>query len=250
MHLPASTRPATGAALALLLVAACGSGSAAAPKATLPPTAAPAQSVAPTLAPTVAPATVPSAAAQVLDTSGMGDAFPIAMRVPVPQGWLMLLPSSMTPIRTAAVLNGDPADDTTWWGPGFMVVDGAKVRDPLKDAPAGSDDFVPWPASFLDYIAALPGVEVLAGPSPITVGGIEGRALTVNTPAMAPTIWIKGDWTWLGGGKTGIDPAFGRYYVELDVHGTPLLIEYDDDPARLAERIPEVEAVLSTVTFD
>ena len=78
MHVAASTRPVTGAAIALsLLLSACGS-SAAAP-------ATPAQTAAPTAVPTAAPTAAPSAAARVLDTSTMGDAFPIAMRVPVPE---------------------------------------------------------------------------------------------------------------------------------------------------------------------
>jgi hypothetical protein len=37
--------------------------------------------------------------------------------------------------------------------------------------------------------------------------------------------------------------------VELNVNGTPLLIEYDDSQANVLGRIRQVEALLAGVTF-
>jgi hypothetical protein len=67
--------------------------------------------------------------------------------------------------------NGDP---DRWLGPGFALLDGAPVRDPAKDAVSGTSDLIPWPASYLDDLAKLPGVEVLDGASPVTIGGQAG----------------------------------------------------------------------------
>jgi hypothetical protein len=129
----------------------------------------------------------------VLDTAALGKDFTLRIRVPITEGWFTLLPEANAPPRTFNVLQGDQNDDSTWWGPQFNLVEGAMVRDPTKtvDPLDQKSAFVPWPASFIDWIQTYPGVEVLDGPTPVTVGGIEGRAITVNTPAMAPTIWLK-----------------------------------------------------------
>jgi len=205
------------------------------------------------LAPTVSPTPVPSAAVVdgVLDTAALGKDFTLRMRMPIPAGWFTLLPPTNAPPRTFNVLQGDQNDDSTWWGPGAMLVDGAMVRDPAKpvDPLDTKSAFVPWPASYLDYMKSLDGVEVIDGPSPITVGGIDGRAMTIKTPPMPPTVWLKDDSTWIGGGSRGVDPAMGRYLVELNVNGTPLIIEYDDDAAKIGSRIPQVEALLAGIQF-
>ena len=73
--------------------------------------------------------------------------------------------------------------------------------------------------------------------------------MTVTTPPLVPTIWLKDYTMWIGGGKVGVDPSMARYLVELVVDGRHLLIEYDDDPANIADRIPQVEAVLDGVEF-
>jgi hypothetical protein len=219
------------------------------------PTLSPAVTSSPSASPGAAATSIPIPSAAVvdgmLDTAALGNAFTLRVRMPVPDGWFTLLPETLAPPRTFNLLNGDPNDDTTWWGPQFNLVDGAMVRDPAKtvDPLDPKSAFVPWPASFLDYIQAIPGVQVLDGPTPVTVGGIEGRAITVTTPPMAPTIWLKDDSGWLGGGSRGVDPAMGRYYVELNVRGTPLLIEYDDDSAKILGRLRQVQAVLAEVQF-
>ena len=41
----------------------------------------------------------------------------------------------------------------------------------------------------------------------------------------------------------------GRYVIDLTVDGTPVVIEYDDDPVRIADRIPEVNSVLAAIQF-
>ena len=257
MHHPGSVRPAARLALALLLVAGACSPSAAAP--TTAPTNAPttAPTPAPTTAASTAPATTPSAtatAATVLDTSSIGAAFPLKLRMTIPAGWFALVPPSTdpeVPARTLNVLHGDRnGDRDKWAGPGFALVDGARVRNPAKDAVAGDSDLIPWPASYLDYLAKLPGVEVLDGPSPVTIGGQAGREISVKTPAMAPTIWLKDDYAMLGGGANGVDPAVSRYLVELNVKGTPLLIEFDDGLTDYEGDFQIVKSLLASIVFE
>jgi hypothetical protein len=222
---------------------------------TVTPTPGASPSASPSATPTAAPSSLPLPSAAivdgVLDTAALGKDFTLRMRMPIPEGWFTLLPEANAPPRTFNVLQGDQNDDSTWWGPGFGLVDGATVRDPGRtvDPLNQQGAFVPWPRSFIDWIQTYPGVQVVDGPSPVTIGGIEGRQITVNTPAMAPTIWLKDDYAWLGGGSTGVDPAMGRYYVELNVNGTPLLIEYDDSQANLLVHLSQVQGLLAGITF-
>ena len=253
MPLSASTRPAIGAIVALMLVAACTPAVAGPATGTASPaaTSAPTPTVAPTPAPAAAaaPTPVPSmASATVLDTASLGDAFPLKMRMTIPDGWFTLLPPSYAvPAGTLNVLHGDPnGDHNKWQGPGFALVDGAMVRDPAKDTVTGKSDLIPWPASYLDYLAKLPGVEVLDGPRPVTIGGQMGREISVKTPAMAPTIWMKDDIEMLGGPT----PAMSRYLVELNVNGTPLLIEFDDGLTDYEGDFQIVKSLLGSIVFE
>ena len=66
---------------------------------------------------------------------------------------------------------------------------------------------------------------------------------------MHPTIYLKDDTAWIGGGKTGIDPALQREVIELAVDGKPLLLEYDDDPARFDQNRPIVDAIYKSIQF-
>jgi len=240
MSVSRSPRPAL-AVLVALVATACASGG----------TAHVGTSSAPATAGTPITTHPARAAAGVLDTASLGASFDLPMRVDVPSGWLTQLPPSIVPARTLNILHGDPGQPMTWWGPSFDLVDGASVLDPAKLAATdhGSGAKTAWPASYLDYLAALPGVTVVDGPSPVTIGGVRGRAITVTTPVMPPTIWLKDDYTWLGGGASGIDPAFERRYVELTVGGKRLLIEYLDLPSAFDGRVGAVDALLGSIEF-
>jgi hypothetical protein len=250
-HWPVFPRIAAVAAVVVLVALALTFGLL--PGRGLLPTASPTPGPSPSASPSSPAIPLPSAAVVdgVLDTAALGTDFTLRMRMPLSEGWFTLLPPTNAPPKTINILQGDQTDDSTWWGPQVNLVDGAMVRDPAKtvDPLDPKSAFVPWPSSFIDYIRAMPSVQVLDGPSPVTVGGIDGRAITVTTPPMAPTIWLKDDSAWLGGGSRGVDPAMGRYYVELNVHGTPVLIEYDDDAAKMISRIPQVEALLAGIQF-
>ena len=254
---PVFTRVAAVAAAVVLIVLALTFGLL--PGRGLAPTVSPTPGTSPTASPSAtasgAPTTIPLPSAAVvdgmLDTAALGKDFTLRIRMPLPGGWFTLLPQANAPPRTFNVLQGDQNDDTTWWGPQWNLVDGAMVRDPAKpvDPLDPKSAFVAWPASYLDYMKAMPDVRVIDGPSPITVGGIEGRAMTIETPPMAPTIWLKDDSACLGGGSRGVDPAMGRFLVELNVNGTPLVIEYDDDAAKIISRIPQVQSLLAGIQF-
>jgi len=112
-----------------------------------------------------------------------------------------------------------------------------------------ADAKLPWPKSYIDYLAALPGVEVVDGPEPVTIGGVEGRQIVVKTPPMHPTMFLKGDVMWMGGGASGLDPAFQREITELSVGGKPVVIEYVDGPQHFDENRPLIDGILKSVTF-
>jgi hypothetical protein len=232
--------------LLALLAAACAATPAELPSAspTAPSQATPSPSASPS------PST---AVPTIYDTSALGSAFPLAMSFELPEHWKPLAAPLLGPRGTLGVVHtGDPATDTSqWWGPEFELVDGASVIDPaeLNKPATASDAKSPWPASYIDYLVSLPGVEVVHAPESVTVGGVQGRQVTVTTPPMHPTIFLKGDTAWLGGGPSGLDPALERKVIELTVDGKKLLFNYLDDPAAFDSRLPEVDAIIDSIAF-
>ena len=87
------------------------------------------------------------------------------------------------------------------------------------------------------------------GRNPVTIGGVDGRQIVVKTPPMHPTMYLKGDVMWMGGGASGLDPAFEREITELSVGGKPVVIEYVDGPQHFDENRPLIDGVLDSVTF-
>jgi len=233
-------------AIVALLAAACAAVPGALPSASPPAT----------LTATAPPSAGPSsstATPTIYDTSALGSDFPLAMSFELPDHWKALAAPLLSPRGTLGVVHtGDPVSDTSqWWGPEFELVDGAFVIDPAElNRPAtASDAKSPWPASYIDYLVSLPGVEVVHAPEPVTVGGVEGRQVTVTTPPMHPTIFLKGDTAWLGGGPSGFDPSLERKVIELTVDGKKLLFNYLDDPAVFDSRLPEVDAIIESIVF-
>ena len=202
-----------------------------------------------------AQATVPAASPIrgpiVYDTSKLGMSFDLPLTITLPDGWIPLAPPMFGPDGSfGTVKTGTPPDDTTqWWGFGFNLVDGASVADPEDIAKPSDVTKMPWPSSYIDYLVALPGVVVEKGPAPTTVDGVEARRVVVQTPPMHPTIFLKGDYAWLGGGSTGIDGAFGRLVIELTVDGKRVLIEYDDAPEHFDEHLPTVDDMIASIAF-
>jgi len=202
----------------------------------------------PTPTPTPTPAT-----ATTYDTTSLGADFDLPMIVTLPPDWQALPAPEYGPAGAFGFVHvGTPANDyAQWWGPGLFLVGGGSVLDPasMNDPSAGVDAKRPWPSSYLDYLASLPGVSVVSGPEPITIGGVTGRRIVLRTPAMHPTIYLKDDTTWIGGGKTGIDPALQREDIELVVDGKPLILEYLDNPASFDEHDAVVDAIYQTIQF-
>ena len=140
------------------------------------------------------------------------------------------------------------------WGAGIALVSGALVHDPasaVSDQPASANkaDFIPWPEDFFGYIASLPGVKIIQGPDPVTIGGIQGSQIIVHTPAMHPNLWLKDDYTWLGGGASGVDPELKRQMILLEVNGEQVLLGFVDSPEKFDERYLLVQEVFDSITF-
>ena len=140
------------------------------------------------------------------------------------------------------------------WGPGIALVDGALVHDPAtavsdQSASANKADFISWPDDFFGYLASLPGVKVIQGSDPVTIGGIKGKQIIIHTPAMHPILWLKDDHTWLGGGASGVDPEFKRQMILLEVNGERVLLEFDASPENFDERYLLVQEIFNSITF-
>ena len=166
-----SARALAGATLLVVTVTACGSTATGAiptpsPIATAAPTATPAPTIAATPAPTTSPSAAPTST--VYDTTTLGSAFDLPLTIDLPAPWKALPPPEYGPAGAFGFVHtGNPATDgAQWWGAGFNLVDGASVADPADmGTPAThADAKLPWPKSYIDYLAALPGVEVVDGP--------------------------------------------------------------------------------------
>lgn len=228
-------------------LAACGSGPATAAPSLSPAPSAPAASQ-PASAAVVSPS-ARAAGHTVFDTATIAASFDQPMTIDTPDGWRPL--SGVPGVLTMVHLGSPPEDQSQWWGPDIALVAGARVVDPARILrPAAADDTaVPWPADFVGYLTSVPGATMVSGPELITVGGVTGTRLILDTPAMHPVVWLKGDTTWMGGGSEGLDPALRRLVILLDVGQKPILFQFADGPAAFAERLPAVEALVASMRF-
>ena len=140
------------------------------------------------------------------------------------------------------------------WGAAISLVNDALVHDPatiVSDQPATANkaDFTPFPNDFFSYLASLPGVKVIQGPDTVTIGGIQGSQVIVHTPAMHPILWLKDDYTWLGGGPSGVDPELKYQMILLKVNGEQVLLNFSDSPEKFDERYPLVQEIFNTVAL-
>jgi hypothetical protein len=241
-------------ALAIILVG-CG-GSPATPSASTlsgsGPSASPiaAATVVPTAAPSVA---ISPAGPVVFDTRTIADKFALPMKVTLPVGWK---PGSDIKGTLGLLYTGSPeGPDSDWWGPDILLADEARIHDPsdaVSSDPATPDQkrFMAWPADFFGYITGLPGVTVVSGPEPVTIGGVTGKQIVVKTPSMHPLVWMNGDYSWIGGGQTGVDSATERRFIVLETGGHKLFITLANDPSTFEARDTELRAILDTISFE
>jgi hypothetical protein len=198
-------------------------------------------------------ATSAAAVPVVFDTRTIAGDFALAMQLTLPSGWKPLhdIVGALGIVHT-----GYPeGPDSTWWGPDLLLVDDAEIHDPsdvVSSVPATADRsrFVAWPADFFAYITALPGLTVVSGPEPITVGGVTGTQIVVMTPPMYPLVWLDGDTNWIGGGPTGVDGAAERRFVVVETGGHTLFLTLAEDPSTFEARDAEFRAIVASITFE
>ena len=195
-----------------------------------------------------------TATATVFDTTTLGANFDLPLTITLPPDWRALPPPDFGPAGAFGFVHtGHPAsDDSQWWGPGMYLVNGASVADPaaVGKPVAGGDKKLPWPSSYVDYVASLPGVTVVEAPRRVKIGGVKGRQIVVEVPPMHPTVFLKGDTMWIGGGAAGFDLAGTREVIELTVDGKRLLLDYGDSSEQFPARRPEVDAIFRSIQFD
>jgi len=191
-----------------------------------------------------------------LDVATKG--FGLHMKLTLPRHWQVLPSDPNGPPASEAITLihvGTPStDESLWWGPDIMLVNGARVHRPsdaVSGQPATPDPskFIPWPSDFFRYLSALHGVKVVSAPRRMMIGGVRGTQLTIQTPPMHPIIWLKGDHAWIGGGPSGVDPPLTRRFILLDVRGKKLLLVFAEPAARFRSHRPMVQQLLSSIQF-
>ena len=60
---------------------------------------------------------------------------------------------------------------------------------------------------------------------------------------------MKNDFTWLGGGATGVDATAKRQYILLTVGNNKLLLTFGDSRARFAAHAALLQTVYQAITF-
>ena len=180
------------------------------------------------------------------------------MKLTLTKHWQVLKadPAGPPPSETFGLVHvgTPPADESQWWGPDVMIVNGARVHraaDAVSRQPAAPErsKFVPWPSDFFGYLSSLPGVKVIASPKSVTIGGVQGTQFTVRTPAMHPIIWLNGDSNWIGGGPSGIDPAMIRRIILLNVKGKKLFLGFADTAPNFRKRSPIIDQLFRSIQF-
>ena len=126
------------------------------------------------------------------------------------------------------------------WGLSIFLVNGAKVADPKDMAKT-----IPWPDDFFGYFASLPGVKVIQGPDPITVGDVVGSQIIVHVTSFGPFLWLQNDYTWIG--NQASDEKWQM--ILLDVNGEQVLLWFPDFPDKFDERYPLVQEIFNSITF-
>jgi hypothetical protein len=189
---------------------------------------------------------------------GTTKGFGLHMKLTLTTHWRVLPSDHGGPPRSEAIglvrVGTPPSDQSQWWGPDIMIVNGARVHraaDAVSQRPATADSskFVPWPSEFFSYLSSLPGVKVITGPKSVKIGGIRATQFTVRTPPMHPIVWLKGDSAWIGGGPSGVDPAMTRRITLLNVKGKKLFLGFADTAANFERRWPMVDELFGSIRF-
>lgn len=206
--------------LPVLVLAACGSA------ATAPPSAPP--SAPPTAQPTALPPS-PSPASLITFHSPEDAGFRLPLSLTHGPEW-----------EVHVGINALDIVQSNTWGPSIFLVNGAKVADP-----SDMTNTIPWPDDFFTYFASMPGVKVIQGPEPVTIGGIAGSQVVVHVSSFGPFLWLKDDYTWIG--SKAQDEKW--QLVVVDVRGERVLLWFPDSPTTFDVRYPIVQQIYETISF-
>jgi hypothetical protein len=128
---------------------------------------------------------------------------------------------------------------------------------PTKVVPPGDSALIPAPADLIDWLRARPDL-VLSAPAPITVGGVSGRMVEGG---LGPTAQLNpegivniicgelSECGYEGGQLIAVGPTAFVEFVELQVHGTQLVIGLGARNGDRATAQPIFDAILATIAF-
>jgi hypothetical protein len=237
-----------GAAISVALLASACTGAAVSVSPTPGPTPTPAATPAPTVAPTPAPSPSATTGTLSLTSSGpvpiaagtytAGDPFAVRVTFTVPAGWA----GNIGGPNAVFLAQAD--------GPGGVAF---TVGEQLYADPCHADKgFVkPAPGPSVDDLATvlahMPGLAATT-PAVVTVGGYQGKQLTLTAPANASgcTDGSFGVWQLPLGAINELTPGEADRLWIVDVAGERLVIEAAETPGQAAATA-EVQAVLDSL---
>ena len=138
-------------------------------------------------------------------------------------------------------------------GPGWMALDfghdhGSELIIMRIDQLA--DGSTP-PADLATYIAALPGVSVVSGPTPATIGGMSASRLEFETGDASVAIGPIPDETEVG---AGFPPNNPRLVYTVNVRGQWVLISVGFDADNIVrnydETIDAIQPIIDSITWN
>ncbi|MGH2462497.1 MAG: hypothetical protein ACRDFZ_02580 [Candidatus Limnocylindria bacterium] len=164
------------------------------------------------------------------------------------------VPSSSWISNGSFLIEGHPGspDETEmffWTGPYPSGV----YADPCGGSPAAPAG--PSAGDLAGAMAAVPGLEVVAEPSDVTVGGLPAKYVELRTPedaeCSAGSFFL---WYFLDGGEevpryvTWLGSTIRAWIIEVD--GVRVLIEAETRPGETAEIAPEILEIIDSIQFD
>lgn len=128
----------------------------------------------------------------------------------------------------------------------FVRVD--KVFDPARD-----HKLMPVPNDYVAWITTLPGVKVLAGPTPIAVDGIKGSEIDVQAAKDAPTVYCKYPcvalWPLGSSDVAALSTDHTNRIVAVKLQGETVEISLYAENGAFAELAKSFDAMLPTLRF-
>jgi hypothetical protein len=157
---------------------------------------------------------------------------------------------------TFGIQKGDPSSNP--YGSFILWPDGAAdnvYSDPCTATPL-SPPVGPSAADLATAVSTIPGIELVSGPSAVTVGGKPAQHVVITIPAdigCAPRDFFL----WYGGGDpTGNNARYASFIGStvytwiIDVNNTRVWIDGETDPGADPQAAQEIQQIVDSIQFE